>query len=175
MSSAAPDFFALLELAPDFELDAQALEAAYFRQQRLYHPDRHAGKPAAERQQALMRSVDINDAYHTLKDPLSRAQYLLYRRGIAVGMEHDTVKPAPALLAETLEWREQIDAAAGGGLQEMDAALAASEAQSLETLSAHFRAQAWDAMAHEALRLGYLRKAREAVAQRRKKLEKQAS
>jgi molecular chaperone HscB len=173
--SSVPDFFALLELTPDFDMDAQALETAYFKQQRLYHPDRYVGRPAADRQQALMRSVDINDAYHTLKNPLSRAQYILHLQGIAVGTERDSIKPSPALLMETMEWRENIDAGNTQELEKMDRELSDKVAQSLTGLTSFYRGQAWEAMAHETLRLGYLHKAREAVTQRLKRLEKQAS
>ncbi len=114
-------YFTLSSISPAFDLDLQALEAAYFTAQRQYHPDRFAGKPAAERQQAMQRSADINQAYETLKNPLKRAQYLLHLQGITVGTEQDSVKPSQELLMETMEWREHCRSAgcrnAGGAGQ----------------------------------------------------------
>lgn len=143
----SPDFFSLLEILPAFGVDKKTLEEAYFKQQRLYHPDRFAGKPAPERQAATARSVDINQAYQTLKDPLKRAQYLLKLQGITVGTDHDSVKPSHELLTEVMEWRET-------GIEVP--ALKEQQQQSIAKIAEHYRTGAWEAMAQETLRLGYI-------------------
>ena len=143
----APDYFGLLGLSPAFTLDLQALETAYFTQQRLYHPDRFVGKPDAERLQALNRSADVNKAYNMLKNPLTRAQYLLHLQGIAVATEADTIKPSQALLTEIMGLREE-----GVDKQKLQRMIAASEA----IIAAHFAAAAFEQMAQETMRLGYL-------------------
>lgn len=140
------NYFALLGLPPAFTLDLPALEAAYFKAQHQFHPDRFVGKPDSERQAALQRSVDINKAYDTLKNPLKRAQYLLSLQGISVGTDSDTQKPSQALLMEVMELRESPDA-------EKLASLAKESITRLEKLAA---AQDWPAMAEETIRLGYL-------------------
>ena len=53
-----------------------SLDRAYFALQRQWHPDRFVAKPAAERARASTEAAALNDAYRTLKDPLSRAVYL---------------------------------------------------------------------------------------------------
>ena len=156
------DYFSLLGFTPVFSLDSKALEAAYFAMQRLFHPDRFIGKPALERQQAMGRSVDINNAYETLRNPLSRAQYLLHLQGIAVGTEHDTVRPAQALLIETMEWREKIDEATD--FAELDTTLETMITNSEQIIADAFSSGAFERMAQETLRLGYLLKSQEAVA-----------
>lgn len=164
--------FALLQIPESFDLDLATLEKTYFAQQRLYHPDRLVGKSPAERNTALQRSADINEAYHTLKQPLSRAQALLALQGVTVGTDKDSVKPSQSLLMETLEWREAIDEAlTPEALEKPEKALIAAHLHCLKSLSELYQAQTWPEMAQSALRLGYLEKALQAVAQKRKRLE----
>lgn len=146
------DYFFLLGLKPAFDLDLKQLEAAYFHAQQQHHPDRAAGKPASERQAALMLSADVNQAYNILKDPLSRAQYLLSLQGILVGTEKDTIKPSSEVLVEAMELREQSP---------LKEALEKMIEESVAKLSALYKKGQWNEMAQETLRLGYLEKARE--------------
>lgn len=167
------DFFGLLGLSPTFTLDEKALEAAYFRAQRQYHPDRFVGKPEFERAAALQRSVDANEAYRTLKDPLTRAQALLAMQGVIVGAGADTVKPAQTLLLDSMEWREGIDEAqTPETLAGHAAALDGHYTGCLACIAALYGAGDWPAMAQETLRLGYLIKAREAAAQKARRLNR---
>lgn len=143
------NYFELLHIPETFLMDLSALEAAYFAAQRASHPDRFIGKPQAERMAAMQRSVDINNAYHTLKDPLSRARYLLHLNGVEVGTDRDTVKPSQALLMEVMELRETPpDAKRLAGLREA----------SIARIAKLSGAKDWPAMAEETLRLGYLMK-----------------
>ncbi len=143
------DYFALLGLTPAFDLDLGALEKAYFAAQRQYHPDKFASKPVMEKQAAMQRSVDINNAYKTLKEPLSRAQYLLKQSNIIVGTEADSVKPTHALLTEVMGWREEDIA---------KEVLEPIRQQSIASIAKHYTNGAWNDMAQETLRLGYIQK-----------------
>ena len=143
------NYFELLNIEKAFEIDMAELEAAYFRAQRETHPDRFVGKSDSERQAALQRSVDVNEAYHTLKTPLRRAQYILSLHGVIIGTDKDTVKPSQALLMEALELREEPPTASA--LQTMIASCIAAIIQ-------HYNDADYKAMAQEALRLGYLEK-----------------
>lgn len=150
------DYFFLLGLKPAFDIDLKKLETAYFHAQRQHHPDRAAGKPASERQAALLLSADVNQAYHVLKDPLTRAQYLLSTQEILVGTEKDTVKPSPEVLMEAMELREQPPA---------KETLEKMIEKSIRTVSACYKASEWQKMAQETLRLGYLLKAKDQTPQ----------
>lgn len=146
-----PDYFELLRLPEHFPIDVSILETAYFARQRQYHPDRFVNKEPEERTRAMQRSVDINHAYETLKNPLKLAQYLLERRGILVGSDADTIKPSQAILIEAMELGESPLSAD---------ALKQKVEQSIDTITHHYEQQNFDAMAQETLRLGYLTKAR---------------
>ena len=71
-----PCHFALFELQPDFEVDAQALSDRYRELARKVHPDRFADAGASEQRQALEQSANLNEAYQVLKSPTRRARYL---------------------------------------------------------------------------------------------------
>ena len=101
--------FEIFSITPTFDIDLVKLEAEYFKAQRLFHPDRFVGEPSAEKMAALQKSMDINQAYEILKNPLKRAQHLLQLQGIIVGTDADSVKPSPALLMEIMEMREQLE------------------------------------------------------------------
>ncbi len=102
------NYFTLLSLPQNFNLDPAALEAAYFSAQRRYHPDRLAGKSTEEKLAAAQTSADVNEAYNTLKHPLSRAKHLLALQGITVLDDANSAKPDTALLAEIMELQEAI-------------------------------------------------------------------
>lgn len=151
--------FALFGLPIAYDLSPSTIESAYFAAQRQYHPDRFIGKPDSERMAALQKSADINQAYETLKNPLKRAQYLLHLKGITVGTEHDSVKPSPALLMETMELREKIAEAPREKLNELDDSLNKMMQRSQKILANNYMYAQWNEMAQETLRLGYIMKA----------------
>jgi molecular chaperone HscB len=71
------DFFSVFGLEPKLNLDLAALEREFHRLSRKVHPDRFARAAENERQWSLADTALLNDAYRTLKDPLSRTEYLL--------------------------------------------------------------------------------------------------
>jgi molecular chaperone HscB len=104
-----PNPFETLGLSPSFVLDRAELEQRQRELNRAMHPDRHAGKGSGERRQALSRSMDINQAYRTLRDPASRAEALFELLGVHELAERTIADPA--LLGEMLEQRELLDEA----------------------------------------------------------------
>ena len=168
--------FSLLGLPENFDLDPAALEAAYFKAQQHCHPDRHVGKTAIDKQAALQRSVDINHAYRTLKDPLKRAQYLLSLNNIRVGGENDNVKPVRELLIEAMQWREEV--AAADEIEKLDALALHFKPmidKAIDAIGRYWQNDAFEEMAHETLRLNYLVKIEEEVVKLKQRLKKQAS
>ncbi len=146
------DYFSLLNITQAFDIDLATLEAEYFKAQRQYHPDRFVGKPAGERNQALQKSMDINHAYETLKNPLTRAQHLLQLQGIIVGTDSDSIKPSHELLTEIMELREQL--AESKKIEQ----ISELHKNSLLDISKYYANKDWQKMAQETLRLGYLEK-----------------
>jgi molecular chaperone HscB len=101
------DYFTLFGLPRRFRFDEAQLDAAFHALQRDIHPDRFASAGEAERRLALQSSARVNEAYTALKEPVSRAQYLLSLHGIDTHGETDTAL-APDFLQQQLERREMI-------------------------------------------------------------------
>jgi len=99
--------FETLGLVPTFALEAAVLEQRQRDLNRALHPDRHAQKSAAERRVALSRSMDVNQAYRSLRDPTSRAEALFELLGVDSLAERTATDPT--LLGEMLEQRELLD------------------------------------------------------------------
>ena len=105
------DYFALLGVSPQYDIDAQAVRRRYFQVSRDIHPDRVAA--GGERQDMSMRiSAKVNEAYRVLLDPLLRAEYLLSLCGDET---LDEKAVPPEVLTETLMLREQIEQARAAG------------------------------------------------------------
>ena len=104
--------FEIFDLAPGFALDRAALDARWKDLQREAHPDRFATADALAQRQAMQWSVRINEAYQRLKDPLKRAAYLCELNGAPIQAENNTAMPA-AFLMQQMQWREDLDEAAG--------------------------------------------------------------
>lgn len=140
-SSSGDDAFALLGLAPAFDVDLAALERAFFERSKALHPDRVAGAPAAERVAALSRSRALNDAYQLIKKPIARAEYLLERAGVTIG---DNERLDPTFLMEVLELREELAGARAAGdlrlLERLQRAMRARRDEALAALSGLFAA-----------------------------------
>lgn len=103
--AASTDYFALLGLRESFAVDPSELEHRYLERSKVVHPDRFVSAPARERVAALHQSMQLNDAYRTLKKPLPRAEYLLTRHGVSIG---DNEILDPEFLMEVLELREEL-------------------------------------------------------------------
>lgn len=154
------NFFDILGLPADFALDEKTLEKAYFAAQRATHPDLAIGKPEAERVEAFLKSQLVNEAYETLKNPLSRAEHLLALQGIFINDDHHK-DVSPTLLMEVMELRERLEEASGSGV-ELAAVLGELKAQaedSKKAIASAFAAKDYPDAANETTRFGYLLKA----------------
>ncbi|MCH9705079.1 MAG: Fe-S protein assembly co-chaperone HscB [Proteobacteria bacterium] len=110
MNTAADDYFLLFGLERTMAIELAELTQRYHRLQSEFHPDRFAGATSLQRQAALQHASRINDAYATLKKPLSRAAYLVSLYGVDVHTETDTAMPVDFLMQQ-LEWREALEEA----------------------------------------------------------------
>jgi molecular chaperone HscB len=110
----AADHFSVFGLPRRYDVDVGALEARYLELTRKLHPDRFAKADPRERRASLGRSVQLNEAWRTLKDPVKRAEYLLGLLGVEVAPEAGGKVPTE-LLGEILELREALGEARLGG------------------------------------------------------------
>lgn len=155
----AADAFARLGLPPRFLVDEPGLQRRYFDLQRRLHPDRFAGKGPRERALSQQQAAALNQAYETLKDPLSRAAELLRLAGREVRFEGQGTVADPELLMEAMEMREALAEADTGEAADRIRARAEGEVAACRNeLAQAFAAGDLDAAEHLALRLRYLAK-----------------
>ena len=76
------DFFSFFGLPRKLNLDEEVLEREFYALSRKLHPDVYSRASAREQEWSLEKTSQLNDAYRTLRDPISRTEYLLMLQGI---------------------------------------------------------------------------------------------
>ena len=136
--------FSTFDLPATFAVDAAVLSARYRDLQAAVHPDRFVNSTDADKCSAMSRSMDINEAYTTLKDPVSRAMHLLSLVGIDGLDEKNTAMPANFFM-EQIDWREALADARlkedEDRLEEMSSELASTLASLGNTFDAAHRGE----------------------------------
>jgi len=116
------DYFTFFGLPRKLQIDTAELEREFHRLSRKLHPDLYVTSQGPERGWSLEKSSQLNDAYRTLRDPISRTEYLLRLEGVqleeqskaatdkarATGQEKKQVVP-PDLLEEVFELNMQLE------------------------------------------------------------------
>jgi len=128
------NYFELFGLKPLFNIELAILESNYRKLQSEAHPDRFVTASPAEKLSSMQQATLANEAYQCLKNPASRAQYLLELHGIIAISETNTAMPTDFLMQQ-MEWREAIeDAVSAKDIAALDDLLAEIrvEAKSLQ-------------------------------------------
>ena len=102
------DYFALLGLPRKLVIDADELEQRFHQLSWKLHPDNFVRASEHERALSLECSSQLNDAFRTLRDPVSRVEYLLSQAGMRREGQHKQQAP-PELLEEVFELNESLD------------------------------------------------------------------
>ncbi|QCI71749.1 MULTISPECIES: co-chaperone HscB [Vibrio] len=100
--------FELFGLPLQFQLDGSLLSSQFRDLQRQFHPDKFATASERDRLLAVQKAAQINDAYQVLKNPVSRAEYLLVQHGEDIRGEQQTMQD-PLFLMEQMELREELE------------------------------------------------------------------
>lgn len=102
-------FYESLGLEPKLALDPEDLKKRFYDRSRQWHPDRFSRASAAEQQKALDMTALLNDAFRTLRDPVTRAEYFLRESGFELSKE-----APPELLEEVFELNMALEELRGG-------------------------------------------------------------
>ncbi|KAF9123183.1 hypothetical protein BGW39_009206 [Mortierella sp. 14UC] len=103
------NYFEILGLSPEpsYDVDLKDLRLKFFKIQQLIHPDSYSQNTNGDQVYAQQQSSLANKAYSTLKEPLSRANYMLELLGAPI---HETESlNEPELLMEVMEARELLE------------------------------------------------------------------
>ena len=103
------EFYEALGLSPALSLDAEDLKRRFYERSRQWHPDRFSRGSKQEQQRALDMTAVINDAFRTLRDPVSRAEYFLKQNGMEMSKD-----APPELLEEVFELNMALEELRGG-------------------------------------------------------------
>ncbi len=141
-------------------MDMNELETRFHQLSWKLHPDNFVKATAEERELALERGSQLNDAYRVLRDPVARVEYLLAIEGMR--KEGATKQQAPPeLLEEVFELNESLDELRGARAANQDGAEMAALRRRLEEAAKGFEerladvdeqlmaaAKEWDATVH---------------------------
>ncbi|MDC5703294.1 co-chaperone HscB [Vibrio europaeus] len=102
------NYFELFGLPSQFNLDGSLLSSQFRELQKQFHPDKFATASERDRLMAVQKAAEINDAYQVLKNPISRAEYILSENGVEIRGEQQTMQD-PMFLMEQMELREELE------------------------------------------------------------------
>ena len=78
------NFFELFNLPISVDINVESLELNYKKLQKSFHPDNFINSTIVEQTSALRLSSPINDGYNTLKNIVTRIEYILTINGFIV-------------------------------------------------------------------------------------------
>ena len=99
------DFFSFFGLPRKMNIDLSGLEREFYTLSRKLHPDLYARSESKEQKWSLEKSSQLNDAYRTLRDPISRTEYLLKLEGVDL---EEQSKSATEKARQTGEAKKQV-------------------------------------------------------------------
>lgn len=102
-------FYESLDLEPQLSLDPDDLKKRFYQRSRQWHPDRFSRAGREDQQRALDMTAVLNDAFRTLRDPVTRAEYFLKQKGLELSKD-----APPELLEEVFELNLALEELRGG-------------------------------------------------------------
>ncbi len=108
MISVSDNYFVLFGLPVRFEIDNTELQKRFLKLQSQVHPDRFTHAPPTEQRVALQWATHVNEAFHILKNPVTRAAYWCELQGQAVHTKKNTAMP-PQFLMRQMQWYETLE------------------------------------------------------------------
>lgn len=102
------NYFELFGLPEQFSVDGSLLSSRFRDLQKRFHPDSVASGSERDKLIAVQKASEINDAYQILKNPISRAEYILTLHDIDIRSEQQTMQD-PEFLMEQMMLREELE------------------------------------------------------------------
>jgi len=102
------NLFDVFEIPQSYFIQEKQLDNAFKELQKKLHPDKFATKSIDEKNVSTSSSSSINFAYQTLKDPVERAQYLIWLSFEKQIFDDSKTIQDPAFMMEVFELREEI-------------------------------------------------------------------
>lgn len=166
--------FELFGLPNQFELDGGLLSLQFRELQKRFHPDNFATSSERDRLLSIQKAAQINDAYQTLKNPVSRAEYILSERGHDIRGEQTTMQD-PMFLMQQMELREELESLPSSSdpesaLFDFAENVTAMRKSQLVQLQELLKNEAWIEAAQSVRKLKFIEKLNQEVEQLEEKL-----
>lgn len=113
LQAPVPDYYKFLGMKRRLSLDPEELQQHFYDLSRQIHPDRFLRRTPNEQRYSLEATAILNDAYRILKDPVTRAEYVLKEEGFDIG-ERKSKNVPPELLEEVFELNMALEELRGG-------------------------------------------------------------
>ncbi|KOF36437.1 co-chaperone HscB [Vibrio alginolyticus] len=154
--------FELFGLPSQFKLDGSLLSSQFRELQKRFHPDNFATGSERDRLMAVQKAAQINDAYQVLKNPISRAEYILAEQGVEIRGEQQTMQD-PMFLMEQMELREELEEIADksdpeSALFDFDSKVSKMYKQHLASVEQEFDDGLWTEAADRVRKLKFIAK-----------------
>ena len=171
------NYFELFGLEVSFLLDENNLNTQYQQLQSRLHPDRFASSTDQDKRMAMQATTFINEAYNTLRDPQSRARYLLELAGIEFDIEKDTTQDMNFLMAQ-MSLREKIDEVDNqesplDELDELGLTAKQEKKQLTENFQAQYSQQDWKQAKETVLKLHFFNRLQQQIKRKQEQLEEE--
>jgi molecular chaperone HscB len=101
-------YFELFGLPEQFLIDSNQLSSQFRELQKRFHPDNVATGSERDKLLAVQKASEINDGYQVLKNPISRAEYLLAIHEVDIRGEQQTMQD-PEFLMDQMVLREELE------------------------------------------------------------------
>ncbi|MUL11740.1 co-chaperone HscB [Aliivibrio fischeri] len=166
--------FELFGLPNQFELDGGLLSLQFRELQKRFHPDNFATSSERDRLLSIQKAAQINDAYQTLKNPVSRAEYILSEQGHDIRGEQTTMQN-PMFLMQQMELREELESLPASSdpesaLFDFAENVTAMRKSQLVQLQELLKNEAWIEAAQSVRKLKFIEKLNQEVEQLEEKL-----
>lgn len=100
------DYFSLFDMPVQLDVDKKVLRTKYLELSRRFHPDYFATAAAAEQQEALNATAQLNKAFKTLSNREETIRYVLEQKGLLEAEEK--YRLSNDFLMEMLEINEEV-------------------------------------------------------------------
>ncbi|MCZ6556974.1 MAG: Fe-S protein assembly co-chaperone HscB [SAR324 cluster bacterium] len=128
------NYFHLFGLFPSYEIDLEALDAAYERLSLEHHPDFFANAGTEEKARSERMSAELNEGYRVLRSESERSAYLLDL--FKAERELDSTQLPDGFLQEMFALQEEVDELAENGNGARAEELKAQAEQRLQAVQA---------------------------------------
>jgi molecular chaperone HscB len=122
-------YYDAVGMEPKLALDSDNLKKRFYDRSRQWHPDRFSRGTPDEKQKSEEMTAVLNDAFRTLREPVSRAEYFLRESGIELAKD-----APPELLEEVFELNMALEELRGGD-ESARAQLVAAQDRFIEMLT----------------------------------------